>query len=94
VTTETRSEALPDIPSVGEFLPGYEASNWFGEQLTSRARGTQSAFDERETQAKVLMPNSSSKTSNQSKRGATFTALTLVYSPLRELLARAPFAIG
>jgi tripartite-type tricarboxylate transporter receptor subunit TctC len=30
VTTETRSEALPDIPSVGEFLPGYEASNWFG----------------------------------------------------------------
>jgi len=30
VTTEKRSEALPDIPSVGEFLPGYEASNWFG----------------------------------------------------------------
>src|SRR5262249_51810857 len=30
VTTETRSEALPDIPSVGEVLPGYEASNWFG----------------------------------------------------------------
>jgi tripartite-type tricarboxylate transporter receptor subunit TctC len=21
---------LPDIPSVGEFLPGYEASGWFG----------------------------------------------------------------
>jgi tripartite-type tricarboxylate transporter receptor subunit TctC len=30
VTTETRSEALPDIPTVGEFLPGYEASNWYG----------------------------------------------------------------
>jgi tripartite-type tricarboxylate transporter receptor subunit TctC len=30
VTTATRSEALPDIPSVGEFVPGYEASGWFG----------------------------------------------------------------
>jgi tripartite-type tricarboxylate transporter receptor subunit TctC len=26
VTTETRSEALPDLPTVGEFAPGYEAS--------------------------------------------------------------------
>jgi tripartite-type tricarboxylate transporter receptor subunit TctC len=25
-----RSEALPDIPTVGEFTPGYEASTWFG----------------------------------------------------------------
>jgi tripartite-type tricarboxylate transporter receptor subunit TctC len=30
VTTTTRSEALPDIPSVGEFVPGYEASTWAG----------------------------------------------------------------
>jgi len=30
VTTSTRSDALPDIPTVGEFLPGYEASNWYG----------------------------------------------------------------
>jgi len=30
VTTATRSEALPDIPTVGEFVPGYEASVWFG----------------------------------------------------------------
>jgi tripartite-type tricarboxylate transporter receptor subunit TctC len=28
MTTATRSEALPDIPTVGEFLPGYEASTW------------------------------------------------------------------
>jgi tripartite-type tricarboxylate transporter receptor subunit TctC len=26
VTTATRSEALPDLPTVGDFLPGYEAS--------------------------------------------------------------------
>jgi tripartite-type tricarboxylate transporter receptor subunit TctC len=30
VTTATRSAALPDIPTVGESLPGYEASTWMG----------------------------------------------------------------
>src|SRR5207247_10702320 len=30
VTTATRLEVLPDIPSVGDFLPGYEASLWNG----------------------------------------------------------------
>jgi tripartite-type tricarboxylate transporter receptor subunit TctC len=30
VTTATRSEALPDIPTVSEVVPGYEASDWFG----------------------------------------------------------------
>ena len=30
VTTATRSSALPDIPAVGEFVPGYEASSWGG----------------------------------------------------------------
>jgi len=30
VTTSVRSAALPDIPVVADFLPGYEASSWFG----------------------------------------------------------------
>ena len=30
VTTATRSEALPDAPPVGDFVPGFEASAWFG----------------------------------------------------------------
>jgi len=30
VTTATRSDALPAIPTVAEFVPGYEASTWFG----------------------------------------------------------------
>jgi tripartite-type tricarboxylate transporter receptor subunit TctC len=30
VTTRTRFEALPDIPTMAEFLPGYEASTWWG----------------------------------------------------------------
>jgi tripartite-type tricarboxylate transporter receptor subunit TctC len=30
VTTGTRSDLLPDVPTVGEFVPGYEASQWYG----------------------------------------------------------------
>jgi len=30
VTTMARSDALPDIPTVNEFVPGYEASTWYG----------------------------------------------------------------
>jgi tripartite-type tricarboxylate transporter receptor subunit TctC len=30
VTTAARSPALPDLPPVGDFVPGYEASSWHG----------------------------------------------------------------
>jgi tripartite-type tricarboxylate transporter receptor subunit TctC len=30
VTTETRSEALPNIPSLAEFVPGFQSSSWYG----------------------------------------------------------------
>jgi tripartite-type tricarboxylate transporter receptor subunit TctC len=30
VTSQARSEMLPDIPTVGEFLPGYETNSWYG----------------------------------------------------------------
>ena len=30
VTTAKRWEGLPDIPTVGDFLPGFEASGWYG----------------------------------------------------------------
>jgi len=30
VTTAARSDALPDVPAMGEFVPGYEASSWQG----------------------------------------------------------------
>jgi tripartite-type tricarboxylate transporter receptor subunit TctC len=30
VTTAARSQALPDVPTVGDYLPGFEASTWFG----------------------------------------------------------------
>jgi tripartite-type tricarboxylate transporter receptor subunit TctC len=30
VTTASRAEVLPDLPTLGEFVPGYEASQWYG----------------------------------------------------------------
>ncbi|HLQ93802.1 MAG TPA: tripartite tricarboxylate transporter substrate binding protein [Xanthobacteraceae bacterium] len=30
VTTEARSESLPDLPTISDFVPGYEASSWHG----------------------------------------------------------------
>src|SRR5260370_29734739 len=30
VTTAARAEALPDVPTVNEFLPGFEAGDWLG----------------------------------------------------------------
>jgi tripartite-type tricarboxylate transporter receptor subunit TctC len=40
VTTQTRSPALPEVPTVGEFVPGYEASSWYG---IGAPRGTPAA---------------------------------------------------
>jgi tripartite-type tricarboxylate transporter receptor subunit TctC len=30
VTTATRTDALPDVPAISEFVPGYEAAGWYG----------------------------------------------------------------
>ncbi len=44
VTTAVRSEALPDTPVLGDFLPGYEASSWYG---VGAPRGTPAEVVER-----------------------------------------------
>jgi tripartite-type tricarboxylate transporter receptor subunit TctC len=30
ISSATRSEVLPDVPAIGEFVRGYDASGWFG----------------------------------------------------------------
>ena len=30
VTSASRSDALPDLPTFADFVPGFEASNWWG----------------------------------------------------------------
>jgi tripartite-type tricarboxylate transporter receptor subunit TctC len=39
VTSASRFEGLPDVPTVGEFVPGYEASTWFGIGAPSNTPG-------------------------------------------------------
>jgi tripartite-type tricarboxylate transporter receptor subunit TctC len=44
VTTATRSQALPDLPTIADFVPGYEASTWNG---VVAPKGTPAAIVER-----------------------------------------------
>ena len=62
VTTATRSAALPDIPTVGEFLPGYEGSNWYGlgvpkatpaEIVNKLNKEVNAAFDDHKMKARL-----------------------------------------
>jgi tripartite-type tricarboxylate transporter receptor subunit TctC len=41
VTTSSRSEALPEVPPMSDFVPGYEAASWFG---IGAPRGTPTAI--------------------------------------------------
>jgi len=63
VTTAIRSDALPDVPTVGEFLPGFEASSWFGLGTTTGApveiveklnREVNIAFDDPRIKARLV----------------------------------------
>ena len=57
VTTLKRSDVLPDLPSISEFVPGYETSSWFG---IGAPAGTPADIIEtlnRETNAGLADPN-------------------------------------
>jgi tripartite-type tricarboxylate transporter receptor subunit TctC len=56
VTTASRSDELPDVPTVGEFVPDYEASAWYG---LGAPKGTAAEIVEtfnRETNAALADP--------------------------------------
>jgi tripartite-type tricarboxylate transporter receptor subunit TctC len=61
VTTSSRSDLLPDLPTVGGFLPGYESTSWFGlapkstpiEIIEKLDREINAALADREMQARL-----------------------------------------
>jgi tripartite-type tricarboxylate transporter receptor subunit TctC len=57
VTTATRSDALSEIPAMGDFLPGYEASNWYGVGVPKSAPGAIIDRLNKEINAGLLDPN-------------------------------------
>ncbi len=56
VTTATRAAALPDVPTVGDTVPGYEASAWFGLGTTKGAPADAIAILNREVNAGLKDP--------------------------------------
>jgi tripartite-type tricarboxylate transporter receptor subunit TctC len=59
VTSTIRSDALPDLPTVNEFVPGYEASAWYG---LGAPKGTPAAIvDKLNTTVNAILANPTSK---------------------------------
>jgi tripartite-type tricarboxylate transporter receptor subunit TctC len=57
VTTATRSDLLPDVPAMAEFLPGYEASQWYGIGAPKNTPATIVDTLNKEINAAVADPN-------------------------------------
>jgi tripartite-type tricarboxylate transporter receptor subunit TctC len=60
VTTAARSDALANIPALGEFLPGYEASSWHGIGAPRNTPGE--IVDKLNTQINMALADSKMKT--------------------------------
>ena len=74
VTTSIRSEVLPDLPAVGDFVPGYEASSWYG---VGAPKGTPAAIIDalnKEINAGLADPKMKAKLAN-------FDGIALAGSP-------------
>jgi tripartite-type tricarboxylate transporter receptor subunit TctC len=56
VTTTTRSEALPETPSVSEFVPGYEVSTWYGFGVPKSTPANIIGLLNKETNAALSVP--------------------------------------
>lgn len=82
ITTATRSEALPDVPTVGEFISGYEASSVFG--LGAPKNTPPDIIDKLNKEANAALADSKFKT-----RIASLDGTVLAGSPadFRKLIA-------
>jgi tripartite-type tricarboxylate transporter receptor subunit TctC len=56
VTTSTPSEVLPDVPVIAEFVPGYEASIWFGAHVPKNTAAAIIDLLNKETNAGLADP--------------------------------------
>jgi tripartite-type tricarboxylate transporter receptor subunit TctC len=74
VATKARQAALPDVPTVAEFLPGYEASFWTG---VAAPKGTPAAIVDKVNQA----VNAALDEANAKARLAEWGATALTGSP-------------
>jgi tripartite-type tricarboxylate transporter receptor subunit TctC len=71
VTTAMRSEALPDIPTVDDFVPGYEATGWYGVGAPKRTPAEIVEKLNKEINAALADPNVKARLDNL---GATVVA--------------------
>jgi tripartite-type tricarboxylate transporter receptor subunit TctC len=71
VTTAMRSEALPDIPTVNDFVPGYEATGWYGVGAPKRTPAEIVEKLNKEINAALADPNVKARLDNL---GATVVA--------------------
>lgn len=61
VTTAKRSETMPDVPTLGEFLPGYETSSWLAIGATSKTPNEVIVTLNREINAGLIDPKVKAK---------------------------------
>jgi len=71
VTTTARLEGLPDLPTVNDFLSGYEADNWFG--IFAPKNTPAEIVDKLNREINVGLADSKTKTRLADLGGATLT---------------------
>jgi tripartite-type tricarboxylate transporter receptor subunit TctC len=64
VTTAKRSETMPDVPTLGEFLPGYETSSWLAIGAPSKTPNEVIVTLNREINAGLIDPKVKAKLAN------------------------------
>lgn len=73
VTTDKRSPYLPEVPAIGEIVPGYEATQWFGFLTTA---GTPQAVQDRLSQEAIRALRAPDVAKHMASEGAEIVAST------------------